>query len=104
LSNLLNIIFLFILLLIDALAGLMAGSGKSGMIAQKFAKFKEEASTIDTVLVTLGPGIGSLIGGIVITQIGFPATFLFGGLIVLISSSIFYFFTKSSKAKTQEYV
>jgi len=104
LSNLLNIIFLFILLLIDALAGLMAGSGKSGMIAQKFAKFKEEASTIDTILVTLGPGIGSMIGGIVISQIGFAPTFLIGGLTVLAFSLMFYFFTKSSKAKTQEYV
>ncbi len=100
LSNFLNIVFLFILLLIDSLAGLMAGSGKSGMIAKKFVKFKEEASTIDTILVTLGPGIGSLIGGIVISQIGFGTTFLLGGITVLVFSTMFYLFIKPTKTKT----
>lgn len=100
LSNFLNIIHVFALIFADTAAELMTGSGKSGMLAQKFAKFKEEASTIDTLLVTIGPGIGSLIGGIVISQIGFGLTFIFGGLIVLVFSLMFYFFIQSDKTKT----
>ncbi len=90
-SNFLNLIQIFISILFDTVAELMNGSGKSSMLAQKFAKFKEEASTIDTVLLTVGSALGSIIGGIAISQIGFNATFLFGGLTVLIFSLIFYF-------------
>lgn len=99
-SSILNLILVFLLLLADTVGGLMAGSGKSGMIAEKFAKFKEEASTIDTVIVTLAPALGGIIGGIVISQIGYAATFLWGGIIVLIFALIFYLFTKSSRAKS----
>lgn len=98
-SNFLNLIQIFMFILFDTVAELMNGSGKSSMLAQKFAKFKEEASTIDTILLTVGSALGSIIGGIVISQIGFNATFLFGGLTVLIFSLIFYLFTKSHKAK-----
>jgi MFS family permease len=93
-SSVLNLIQVFLLLLTDTVAGLMAGSGKSGMMAEKFAKFKEEASTIDTVIITLAPALGGIIGGLVISQIGFSLTFLFGGVIVLIFSLMFYLLIK----------
>lgn len=99
LSNFINLIYAFLLLLIDTAAGLIAGSGKSGMMAEKFSKFKEEASTIDTLLITLGPALGSIIGGMAISQIGFASTFLFGGMTVFIFSVMFYLFTKSHKAR-----
>lgn len=93
-SSFLNLIQLFLLLLVDTIAGLMVGSGKSGMMAGKFARFKEEASTIDTIVVTLGPALGGIIGGVAISKIGFEATFLLGGAIVLIFSFAFWFFLK----------
>lgn len=98
-SNFLNLIQIFMFILFDTVAELMNGCGKSSMLAQKFAKFKEEASTIDTILLTVGSALGSIIGGVAISQIGFNATFLFGGLTVLIFSLVFYLFTKSHKAR-----
>lgn len=95
-SNFLNLIQMFSLILADTIAELMSGSGKSGLMAEKFAKLKEEASTIDTLLLTLGPALGSIIGGVVISQIGFSHTFLFGGTIVLFFSILFYLIKKIS--------
>lgn len=89
-SNFLNLIWIFSLILFDTIAEVMDGSGKSGMMAEKFAKFKEEASTLDTILITVGPALGSIIGGVTISRIGFNATFLIGGLTVLIFSLMFY--------------
>ncbi|MBU4141668.1 MFS transporter [Patescibacteria group bacterium] len=93
-SNFINLTGVFALLLVDSIAGLMVGSGKSGMMAKKFAEFKEEASTIDTIIVTLGPAIGGIIGGIAISKIGFGATFFWGGLTVLIFAFAFWLFLK----------
>lgn len=93
-SSFLNLMQVFALLLVDSIAGLMVGSGKSGMMAKKFAKYKKEASTIDTIIVTLGPALGGIIGGIAISKIGFGATFLWGGAFVLIFSFAFWLFLK----------
>lgn len=102
-ANFLNMIYLFALLLIDAVSGLMAGSGKSGLIANKFGKFKKEASTIDTILVTLGPALGGILGGFAIAAIGFNNTFLLGGMIVFVSASAFYvFFIKERSDKRSD--
>lgn len=81
--NILNLIQVFFLLLADAAAGLMIGSGKSGFLAAKFSRFKEEASTIDTVLVVFGSALGGIIGGALISTIGFNSTFLLGGIAIL---------------------
>ncbi|MBU3965076.1 MFS transporter [Patescibacteria group bacterium] len=96
-SSFLNLIQVFLLLLVDSIAGLMVGSGKSGMMAEKFAKFKEEASTIDTIIIALGPAIGGIVGGIAISKIGFGATFLWSGAIVLLLSIIFLIFLKKQR-------
>ncbi len=71
-------------MLIDSLGALMLGSGKSSLLCKKFKNYQEEASTIDTVLTTLGPAFGALIGGIAISYIGFQNTFLFAGVIVFL--------------------
>lgn len=91
-SGLINYFGMFMLLLMDLAAGLMVGSGKSGMMAKKFAKFKEEASTIDTIIVTLGPALGGILGGVVISYIGYQKTFLFMGIIVVLLGLVFNIF------------
>ncbi len=96
-SSFLNLVQVFLLLLVDTIAGLMVGSGKSGMMAEKFAKFKEEASTIDTIIIALGPAIGGIVGGIAISKIGFGATFLWSGVIVLLLSVIFLTFREKQR-------
>lgn len=96
-SSFLNLAQVFLLLLVDSIAGLMVGSGKSGMMAEKFAKFKEESSTIDTIIIALGPAIGGIVGGIAISKIGFGDTFLWSGAIVLLLSTGFLFLLRKQQ-------
>lgn len=77
-----NFFGIFFMMLADSGGALALGSGKSSLIAEKFKNHKEEASTIDTAITTLGPAIGGLIGGIAISFLGYQNTFLFAGLIV----------------------
>jgi predicted MFS family arabinose efflux permease len=84
LANALNLLGFFAIMLIDSLGALMLGSGKSSLLCKKLKNYQEEASTIDTVLTTLGPALGALIGGIAISYIGFQNTFLFAGAIVFL--------------------
>ncbi len=82
-ASALNLLGFFAVMLVDSLGALMLGSGKSSLLCKKFKNYQEEASTIDTVLTTLGLAIGALIGGIAISYIGFQNTFLIAGVIVL---------------------
>ncbi|MFZ2970210.1 MAG: MFS transporter [Minisyncoccia bacterium] len=96
-SSFLNSIGVFTLLLIDSIAGLMVGSGKSGMMAKKFVRFKEEASTIDTIIVTLGPALGGILGGVAISYFGYQYTFLAMGIIVTLLGLAFMFYNSKKK-------
>lgn len=91
-SGFLNSIAVFMLLLVDSIVGLMVGSGKSGMMAEKFARFKEEASTIDTVIITLGSAFGGILGGVTISYLGYQHTFLAMGTIVTLLGLAFAFY------------
>lgn len=84
-ASVLNLLAMFLIMLVDSLSSLAVGSGKSSLLAVKFKKHREEAATIDTVLSTLGPALGGLLGGVMISRIGYQNTFLAGGLAVLIA-------------------
>ena len=90
-ANVLNLFGLFIIMIIDSLGALALGSGKSALLSKKLKNYKEEASTIDTILTTLGPAIGAFIGGIAISYIGFQNTFLISGMIVFLFGIISWF-------------
>ena len=83
-ASALNLLGFFAVMLIDSLGALMLGSGKSSMLCKKFKNYQEEASTIDTVLTTLGPALGAFLGGLAISYIGFQNMFLFAGAAVFL--------------------
>ncbi|MCK5475113.1 MAG: MFS transporter [Candidatus Pacebacteria bacterium] len=91
-ANIMNLFGLFMIMIIDSLGALALGSGKSALLSKKLKNYKEEASTIDTVLTTLGPAIGAFVGGIAISYIGFGNTFLFAGIIVFVMGIASYSF------------
>ena len=86
----LNLLAIFSVMLIDSLGSLAVGSGKSSWLAMKLKNHREEAATLDTILTTLGPALGGLLGGIVITWIGYQNTFLAGGIIILFFGAVLW--------------
>ena len=62
---------------------LIGESGKSGFLARKLAKYKEESATIDTVLTSSAVALGALIGGLVVRSFGFSFLFSVVGVLVL---------------------
>ncbi len=91
-ANVMSLFGFFVVMTIDSLGTLAVGSGKSALLSKKFKEFQEEASVIDTILATLGPALGALIGGIAISYIGFQNPFLFAGIIVFILGIISWFY------------
>ncbi len=77
----------FSILLINigrSVGGLMANSGRSGLLNRELKDYPEEAGAIDTVFAPLGTALGSLISGLLIGLLGFNLLFVFGGVFVLI--------------------
>lgn len=76
--------FLSILLINTArsIGGLMANSGRSGLVNRELKEYPEEAGAIDTIFSPLGMALGSLISGLIIGLLGFNLLFLFGGVFV----------------------
>jgi len=94
LAPVINLLGIFLIMIIDSLGSLLVGSGKSAILAGKLKNYKEEASTIDTIMTTLCPALGAFIGGIIISLIGFQFTFLIAGVVVFIAGIIFWFYRK----------
>jgi predicted MFS family arabinose efflux permease len=90
-AGVMNLLGMFMAMMIDSLGALALGSGKSALLSKKFKNYQEEASTVDTVLTTLGTALGALIGGIAISYIGFQNTFLVAGVVVFMLGIISWF-------------
>lgn len=91
---------LFALNILDSMGALALGSGKSAFFAKKLADYKEEASTIDSVMTTLGPALGGVMGGIAVAAFGYQKTFLFAGMIVFIMGIYSLFLKFEERGKT----
>ncbi|MFA7169514.1 MAG: MFS transporter [Candidatus Paceibacterota bacterium] len=73
---------IFILNILDSMGALALGSGKSAFFAKKLENFKEEASTIDSIMTTLGPALGGFLGGAAVSVLGYQKTFTLAGAVV----------------------
>ena len=93
-APIINLLGIFFVMMIDSFGSLLVGSGKSSILTKKFKNYKEEASTIDTIMTTLGPAFGAFVGGIAISLIGFQFTFLMAGAVVFLMGIIFWFCKK----------
>ena len=90
-----SLLGIFLVMMVNSFGALSVGSGKSSILAGKLKNYKEEASTIDTIMTTLGPALGAFVGGIAISLIGFQSTFLIAGAIVFLVGMVFWFYRKS---------
>jgi len=90
-SSILNFFGILAVLIADSFGVLLADVGTSSLLSRKLKDHHEEASTIDTIISTFFPAIGSLAGGIMISMVGYQNTFMYMGLVVFISASISFF-------------
>lgn len=90
----LSFIPLFFLKLTERISFLMIGSGRSGYFAQKFKKYPEEISVIDSVIAPFGVAIGSLLGGFLLRFLSFAEIFQWAGIILFIATITIWFFSR----------
>lgn len=93
-ATVLNFVGVLAVIILDSFGTLMADTGKSSILSHRLKDYKEEASTIDTILSTLFPALGSMAGGIMISYVGYGNTFLAAGLIAFILASVSFFTIK----------
>ena len=68
--------------------GLMAGSGRSGLLTTKLKEYPEESAAVDTIFSPLATAIGALVGGLIILPLGYPLIFIIFGVLIFGAGTI----------------
>lgn len=82
--NFLNFYLAFVIMLGKNIGGLIANSGRSGLLATKLKKYPEESAAVDTIFSPLSTAFGALIGGLIIGPLGYPLIFGISGVLIFI--------------------
>ncbi len=82
LAGILNFYYVFFIMLGKFIGGLMANSGRSGLLTTKLKELPEESAAVDTIFSPLATAIGAIIGGLIISPLGYPLTFVFSGILI----------------------
>lgn len=82
LVSILNFYYIFVIMIGKYIGGLMAGSGRSGLLTTKLREYPEESAAIDTIFSPLATAVGALIGGLIIGPLGYPLIFILGGILI----------------------
>ncbi len=88
LSGIMNFYSAFIIMLGQNIGGLMTGSGRSGLLATKLRKYPEESAAVDTIFSPLSTAFGALMGGLIISILGYPLIFLVGGILIFFVGTV----------------
>lgn len=91
----LNFFMMLAAVISDNFGVLLSDTGKSSFLSEKLKEYKEEASMIDTIISTLFPALGSLLGGFMISHVGYRSVFVLMG-IAIFALSLFSFFAARS--------
>jgi len=89
----LNFLSLLSFSLFEGTGRVIAGAGRSGLLSKIFEKIPEESGAFDTLFAPLGVGLGSFLGGVLISYLTFAQIFILGGSFVL----FFSFMIKDTK-------
>lgn len=82
LAGFLNFYLIFFIMLGKYIGGLMAGSGRSGLLSVKLKECPKESAAVDTIFAPLATALGSIIGGLIIGSLGYPLIFVLGGVLI----------------------
>ncbi len=80
LYSILNFYSVFIIMLGNSIGSLVSDSGRSGLLSIKLKKHPEESAAVDTVFSPLATALGAITGGFLISLLGYPLLFIFGGI------------------------
>jgi len=83
-ANVLNFCSMFFIMLFKNIGGLITNSGRSGLLSTKLKKYPEESAAVDTVFSPLATSFGALMGGGLITLLGYPLIFIMSGALILV--------------------
>ncbi|HQK58466.1 MAG TPA: MFS transporter [Candidatus Pacearchaeota archaeon] len=82
LANYLNAVCMFFIRLGNNIGGLMASSGRSGLMAANLKEYPKESAAVDTIFSPFATAFGALFGGWLVSAFGYPFIFIsFGSLI-----------------------
>jgi len=81
-ANILNFYYVFFIMMGKSIGGLMANSGRSGLLNTKLREYPEELAAVDTIFSPLATAVGAIIGGLIIGSLGYPLIFILGGIII----------------------
>lgn len=84
LYSILNFYSVFIIMLGNSIGSLVSDSGRSGLLSIKLKKHPEESAAVDTVFSPLATALGAITGGFLISLLGYPLLFIFGGIFLFI--------------------
>ncbi len=85
LASILNFYLIFFIMLGNSIGGLITDSGRSGLLSIKLKNYPEESAAVDTVFSPLATALGAITGGFLISLLGYPLLFFFGGISLFIS-------------------
>jgi len=87
-ASILNFYSLFLIMIGKYIGGLMTGSGRSGLLTTKLKEYPEESAAIDTIFSPLATALGALIGGLLISILGYHLIFIFGGIFIFLAGTL----------------
>jgi len=87
-AGVLNFFSVFFIMLGKYVGGLMAGSGRSGLLTTKLKEYPEESAAVDTIFAPLATAIGALVGGLIILPLGYPLIFIIFGVLIFGAGTI----------------
>jgi len=87
LSGFMNSILMFLIMSGKNIGGLMAGSGRSGLLSTKLEKYPKESAAIDTIFSPFATAFGALFGGLMVSFFGYPFIFISLGFLIFITAT-----------------
>ena len=87
-AGVLNFLSIFLIMIGKYVGGLMAGSGRSGLLTTKLKEYPEESAAVDTIFAPLATAIGALVGGLIILPLGYPLIFIIFGVLIFGAGTI----------------
>jgi len=88
LASFLNFYSLFLIMIGKYIGGLMTGSGRSGLLTTKLREYPEESAAVDTIFSPLATALGALIGGFLISILGYSLIFIFVGIFIFLAGTL----------------